>query len=74
MDRCVTLLIPSLSTKFIKIATRIGQFSQYLEAKLDMSFDIAKSVEIVIILGKTYFTLKFLISCKNTSLLLPLLT
>ena len=36
----------------LKIATRICQFSQYLEAKLDMLFEIAKSVEIVIVLGK----------------------
>ena len=39
--------------KFIKIATRICQFSQYSRTKLDMLFEIAKSVEIVIILGKT---------------------
>ena len=40
-----------------------------------MLFEIAKSVEIVIILEKTdIFTLKFLISCKKTILLLPLYT
>ena len=37
----------------LKMATRIGQFSQYLGTKLDMLFEIAKWVEIVIILGKT---------------------
>ena len=37
----------------LKIATRICQFSQYLGTKLDMLFEIAKSVEIVIVLGKT---------------------
>ena len=47
------LVIPSLSTKFIKIASRICQFSQYLGTKLDMLFGIAKSVAIVIISGKT---------------------
>ena len=36
----------------LKIVTRICQFSQYLETKLLMLFEIAKSVEIVIILGK----------------------
>ena len=36
----------------LKIATRICQFSQYLGTKLDMLFEIAKSVEIIIILGK----------------------
>ena len=48
-----TLVVPSLSTKFIKIATRICQFSQYLGTTLDMLFEIAKSVEMVINLGKT---------------------
>ena len=47
-----TLVLPSLYTKCIKIATRICQYRQYLETKLDMLFEIAKSVEIVIILGK----------------------
>ena len=42
-----TLVVPSLSTKFIKIATRICQFSQYLGTRLDVLFEIA------IILGKT---------------------
>ena len=37
----------------LKIATRIFQFSQYLETKLDMLFEIATSVEIVMILEKT---------------------
>ena len=36
----------------LKIATRICQVSQYLGTKLDMQFERAKSVEIVIILGK----------------------
>ena len=44
-----TFGVPCLSTK----ATRICQFSQYLRTKLDMLFETAKSVEIVIILGKT---------------------
>ena len=33
------------------------QFSQYLGAKLDMLFKIVKSVEIVIIVGKTVILL-----------------
>ena len=37
-----TLVVPSLSMKFIKIAIRICQFSQYLGTKLDMLFEIAK--------------------------------
>ena len=37
----------------LKIATRICQFSQYLGTKLEMLFEIAKCVEMVIILGKT---------------------
>ena len=37
----------------LKVATRICQFSQYLGTKLDMLFEIAKSVEIVTILRKT---------------------
>ena len=45
-----TLVVPSLSTKFIKNSY---QFRQYLGAKLDMLFEIANSVEIVIILSKT---------------------
>ena len=48
-----TLIVQSLFTKFIKIATGICQFSQYLGTKLDMLFEMVKSVEIVIILGKT---------------------
>ena len=47
------LVVLSLSTKFIKIATRICQFRKYLGTKLDMLFEIAKSDEIAIILGKT---------------------
>ena len=39
-----TLVVPSLSTKFIKVAITICQFSQYLGAKLEMLFEIAKSV------------------------------
>ena len=38
---------------YFKIATKICQFSQYLGTELDMLFEIAKSVEIVRILGKT---------------------
>ena len=37
----------------LQIAIRICQFSQYLGTKVDMLFEIAKSVETVIILGKT---------------------
>ena len=48
-----SLVVPSLFMKFIKIATKICQFSHYLATKLDMLFEIAKSLEIVIILGKT---------------------
>ena len=44
------LVVLSLSTKFIKVATRICEFSQYLETELDMLSEIAMSVEIVIIL------------------------
>ena len=47
-----TLMVPSLSTKFMKNS---DQFSQYLGTKLDMLLEIAKSVVIVIILGKTAF-------------------
>ena len=40
-----------------------------------MLFEIAKSVEIVMFSGKnSYFTVKLLISRKNTILLLPLST
>ena len=56
------LVVPSLSTNSLKIATRICQFSQYLGTKLDMLFEIAKSVEVVIVVGKTF---EFLILCKN---------
>ena len=45
-----TLVVPSLFTKLI---TGICQFSLYLMTKLDILFEIAKTVEIVIILGKT---------------------
>ena len=38
----------------LKIATRICQFSQYLGTKHAMLFEIAKSVEIVTILRKTF--------------------
>ena len=44
-----TSVVSSLSTKLIKTATRICQFSQYLGTKLDMLCEIAKSVKIVII-------------------------
>ena len=46
------LVVPSLSNLLQKI-TRIFQFSQYLGIRLDMLFETAKSVEIVVILGKT---------------------
>ena len=39
----------------LKIASRICQFSQYSGTKLDMLFEIAKSVEIVKISGKQLF-------------------
>ena len=48
-----TLVVSSLSTKFIKNSHQNCQFGQYLGTKLDMLFEIAKCVEIVIILGKT---------------------
>ena len=45
------LVVPSLraclSTKFITNSHQNFQFSQYLVTKLDMKFEIAKSVEIV---------------------------
>ena len=41
-----TLVVPSLSKKFTKIADRICQFSQYLGTKLDMLFKIIKLVQI----------------------------
>ena len=45
--------------------------SQFLGTNLDMLFEMVKSVEILIILGKNgYFTLKFLISCKNIIVLI----
>ena len=44
----------------LKISTRICQFSQHLGTKLDMLFEIAKSVEIVIILEKQLFYPKIL--------------
>ena len=34
------------------LATGVSQISQYLETKLDMLFEIGRSVEIAIILGK----------------------
>ena len=49
----ITLVVSTLSTNSLKIAKRICQFSQYLGTKLDMLFEIAKSVEIIIIFGKT---------------------
>ena len=52
VDRNVYLVVPSLSTSS-EIATENCEFSQYLGTKLDMLFEIAKTVEIVIILGKT---------------------
>ena len=36
----------------LKMAIRFCHFSQYLGTKFEMLFEIAKSVEIVIILGK----------------------
>ena len=47
-----TLAVPYLPTKFIKNSHQICQVIQYLGTKLDMLFEIAKSVEIVIILEK----------------------
>ena len=52
-----TSMVPSLSFS-LKIATRIGQFSQYLETKLDMLLETAKFVEVVIIKGKTAILLQ----------------
>ena len=75
-----TLVIPSLSTKFIEnihqnLPVQLVQFSQYSGTKLDMLLEIAKSVEIVIVLRKnSCFTLKCFISCTNTILLLLLST
>ena len=56
MDRYLysTLVVQCLSKRFnSEIVTGICQFSQYLGKKLHMLFKIVKSVEIVIILGKT---------------------
>ena len=39
----------------LKIATKIWQLSQYLRTNLDILFEISKSVEMVIILGKQLF-------------------
>ena len=47
------LVVPSLSTKFIKNSHQNLPVSQYLGTKRDMLFDIAKSAEIVTILPKT---------------------
>ena len=44
-----TLVVPSLSMRFIKNS------HQNLGTKLDMLFEIAKSVKIVIVLGKQLF-------------------
>ena len=44
-----TLVAPSLSTNLMKNSHQNCQFSQYLGTKLDMLFEIAKSVEIVIV-------------------------
>ena len=44
----------------LQIATKICQFRQYLGTKLDILFETAKSVEIVIILGKQLFYPKVL--------------
>ena len=43
-----TLVIPSFLPNSLKIVTRICKFKQYLGTKLDMQFEIAKSVEIVL--------------------------
>ena len=48
-----TLVVPLCLRNSLKIASRICQFSQYLRTKLDILFEIAKLVEIVIILGNT---------------------
>ena len=71
-----SLVVPFCLRNSFKIATRIWQFSQYLGTKLDKLYEIAKSVEIIIkpVVINSYFSLKFLISCKNTILLLPLST
>ena len=66
-----TSVVPSLSTKFTKISC---QFSQYLGTKLNMVFEIAKSVEIVIILEKQLFYSEIVDFMQNTSLLLHLST
>ena len=54
-----TLVYPSLSTKRIKNSHQNLPVQPILREKFDMLFEIAKSVEIVIILGKNSdFTLK----------------
>ena len=52
------LVDPSLSTKFIKNSHQNFPVSQCLGIKLDMLFETAKSIEIVILLGKQLFYLK----------------
>ena len=59
----------------LKIAKGICQFSQYVGTKLDMLFEIAQLVGVAIILEEiAILPLKFLISCKSSTLLLPLST
>ena len=54
----------------LQMAIRICQFSQYLGTKLDMLFEIAKSVEIFILLAKQLFYPKIIdFICQNTILL-----
>ena len=60
MDRYVKFSGPIFVYKFIKNSHKNCQFCQYLRTKLDMLFEIAKSVEIVKILGKTALYLKIL--------------
>ena len=68
-------MVPSLSKKFIQNSHQNFLFGQYLGTKQDRLFHIAKSGEKVIMFGKnSYFTLKWSISCENSTLLLPLST
>ena len=65
-----TLVVPNSC----EIATRICQFSQNFGTNVSMLFEIVKSVEIVITLGKQLFYRKILDAMQNIILLLLLFT
>ena len=49
-------------------------FMGTLRTKFDVLFKTAKSVEIVVILGKQLFYSKILVSCKHSTLFPPMFT